>query len=342
MDHRAEPGDLARVAAQWVARRDAGLAPNERRELQEWLAAGQGNAAAFAAADTSATELDLPLHLGAVDEVMAGLARRARKRRRRRVIATTAAAAVMMLVGAVLLQTRIPASPTSPRSSRLVVKTPERELLPDGSVVELKDGARIATQFSDAVRSVTLLRGTAHFQVEKQARPFVVSAGGVTADALGTAFSVALEGANVSVLVTSGRVAVNTESDSSPAGSSAPIRTEPLAILEAGKAVSVAVTAAAIPQASAIEDVPQKEVEDRLAWRIPRLEFSGTPLIDVVAMVNRHNVQQLEIADRSIESLALSGIVRADKVDALLDLLQSEFGVKCERKDARIILRPAR
>jgi ferric-dicitrate binding protein FerR (iron transport regulator) len=59
-------------------------------------------------------------------------------------------------------------------------------------------------------------------------------------------------------------------------------------------------------------------------------------------MINRHNVQQVVIAERSLETLALSGIVRADKVDALVDLLESEFGVKCVRDEGRIVLHSAR
>jgi transmembrane sensor len=104
----------------------------------------------------------------------------------------------------------------------------------------------------------------------------------------------------------------------------------------------VSLTIPSVPRTSPVIVVPLKEVEDRLAWRIPRLEFSGTPLTEVVAMINRHNTQQLVIADPLLESLALSGIVRADKVDALLALLQSEFGVKCERGADTIILRSAR
>src|SRR5687767_16011947 len=89
--------DAAAVAAEWVARRDAGLHPDERRQLQAWLAASPQNAAAFAAADTSATELDWPLHLGATDEVMVGLAARARRRTQWRAMQAGGLVAALML-----------------------------------------------------------------------------------------------------------------------------------------------------------------------------------------------------------------------------------------------------
>jgi transmembrane sensor len=222
----------------------------------------------------------------------------------------------------------------------LVVKTPNQESLPDGSIVQLKPGARVVPQFSNEVRRVILLEGTAHFRVVPSSRPFVVIAAGVTAEALGTQFSVELSGPIVSVLVNEGRVAVNRESTREAVGVDATVE-KPLAVLDAGNAVRVSVKAAGDDRTSAIEYVPVKEVEDRLAWRIPRLEFSGTPLSEVVAMINQYNSQQLVIADRALEPLALSGIVRADKVDALLALLRSEFKVRSEQVGETVVLRSA-
>lgn len=348
---RPHPGNsdsaaLAAKAEQWIARRECGLTPVERRELQAWLMADRQHAAAFAKADAARTEFDWPLYAGAVDKVLAGLETRTRTRRtRRRTAAAAGVTAMLMLAIAFAWQpeTGLKSIPEGRRSS-LVVLEPQRRILPDGSVVELKDDATIQFDFSGESRLVTLTRGTAHFQVTKNpARPFIVTAGGVTAHAVGTAFVVELNAKSVSVLVTEGRVAVNKIPviQAAPATfATAPVAEE-VAVLDVGKSVSIPTLEAAIAP-PVVHLLPRIEVEEKLSWRIPRLEFSGTPLKEVIAKINRHNRQQFVIADSTLENLALSGILRADKTDALVKMLESEFHLIAERRAQQIILRRAR
>lgn len=344
--HSSRPAALVAAAANWVEKRDHGLTPAERHELQAWLKADRRHAAAFAKADTTRTEFDWPLHAGTVDAVLTGLATRARTRRtRRKTAAAACVAATLMLTMALGWRTRaFQQSSSEAGRSSLVVLVPQRQTLPDGSVVELKDDAKIQFDFSGASRLVTLARGTAHFQVAKNpARPFVVTAGGVTAHAVGTAFVVELNAQSVSVLVTEGRVAVN-KTPAAPvmplAPSAAPV-SDSIAVLDVGKSVSIPIaeTTTSLPVVHAL---PEIEVEEKLSWRIPRLEFSGTPLKEVIKRINRHNRLQFIIADSSLEDLALSGILRADKTDALVKMLESEFQVRAERKNEQIILRKSR
>jgi transmembrane sensor len=335
-------GPDLQAADGWVAKRDAGLNADERRQLRAWLAADPRNAIAFARADRGRTELDWPLHAGALDDVLAGLEIRARKRRSHRQVALSAAACAVAILGLCLAWPSLVPGAASARQSTLVVMEPQRHTLPDGSIVELKDGARVETHFTDRARFVTLVRGTAHFQVTPRSQPFIVNAAGVTARALGTAFSVTLETQEVSVLVTEGRVAVNKESETTTptsAADAAPV--EPLAILDAGRSVSVPTAINEPPSVPVVVMVPASEVEERLSWRVPRLEFSGTPLVEVLAMVNRHNRQQFVLADPALERLALSGVLRADKIDALIAMLESDFKLRATRTDGQIVLQKA-
>lgn len=338
----SRPAGLARLAATWVRRRDEGLDEEGRRQLRAWLAADASHAAAFALADTAGTELDWPLHSGTVDEVIAGLESRAQKRRTRRLAAGSivALAVVAFVMAGRFFKVEQPA--ITPAS--LVVLAPNTRTLPDGTVVELKDDAEIQVDFSGIPRSVTLVRGTAHFQVSRNpARPFVVTAAGVTARAVGTAFVVELSSHTVSVLVTEGRVAVNKSPAATATASNPPIlhATSSLAVLEVGRAVNVplAETNVLPPAINALQDM---ELEEKLSWRIPRVEFSGTPLKDVIAILNRHNRRQFVIADASLGGLALSGLLRADKTDALVKMLESEFSVKAEQREQQIVLRRSR
>jgi ferric-dicitrate binding protein FerR (iron transport regulator) len=82
---------------------------------------------------------------------------------------------------------------------------------------------------------------------------------------------------------------------------------------------------------------------ERLAWRVPRLELSGTPLADAVEAFNQHSKVKLVIGDPSLARLQVSGIVRADQADALVSLLAANFGVTAERQGSEtVLLRRAR
>ncbi len=324
--------DLAPLAQEWVRRMRAGLALDERRALRAWLAANPAHAAAFSRADSERTPLDWPLHAGAMDEVIIEVRRRAvRRKKRRRTVAACAAAMVLLAVAGGAWSLRLPMAPAVPlaNESTLLVHAPEVRMLPDGTRVHLADGAELAVDFSGVERLVHLARGKAHFEVNSDAtRPFVVRATGVSVRAVGTAFEVELGPRTVSVMVSEGRVAV----ERSEPG------TEPVLMLQR---FDVAVVSADDLDASlpVARTMSEEETTARLAWRVPRLEFSGTPLAEVVAAVNRHNASQLIIADVSLLHLVVSGVIRADNITALIDLLEADFGIVAEQQLDRVVLR---
>jgi len=223
----------------------------------------------------------------------------------------------------------------------LVVASPRKEVLPDGSVVELRGDARIASEFSGRERSISLLQGTAYFEVAKDPhRPFVVRMGRVAVRAVGTAFALELAANHdLSVLVTEGRVGVHALSAVDP--SAALPLPDAIVSLDAGKAVS-------LPTAEQLKDVPvvssvnDEELRTRTSWRIPRLEFSSTPLRDVVALLNQHNARKVILGDNTVGQIRVSGILSAEKLDALAEMLETEFQVRVERQPGKIVLRSER
>jgi ferric-dicitrate binding protein FerR (iron transport regulator) len=139
-------------------------------------------------------------------------------------------------------------------------------------------------------------------------------------------------------LVTEGRVAV--EKDSVVAGVDAPAPSaERLATLEAGTRVVVELSAEKAVS-SVVIPVPSPEIEERLAWRIPRLDFSATPLAEVLPMFNRHGRMRITLEDPSLGDLLITGVLREDNPDSLLELLEIAFRVKAERRsDSEVVLR---
>jgi transmembrane sensor len=332
-------GEIEDVAAQWVARRDAGLSPSDERELQRWIDADPRHGAALGFYDSAWSALGKPSQSGVGAELEQQLATLAGRRRQRRITVGGAVMVVLLAIGF--------ASWNSPRraiestSPSAVVLVPARQTLPDGSVVELKGNAQISVDFGASIRRVMLKQGEAHFEVQKDsARPFVVTAGGVEVRAVGTAFAVQLRSSAVEVLVTHGSVAVDKSAAPLPPDGS--LAVAPLASVDAGKRVVVEIAPSdVVPEVSV---VPPAELRERLAWRNLRLEFTRTPLAEAVALLNRHappSAVQFLIADSNVAAMRVSGVFRPDNADAFVLLLEGAFHVKAERSGNTITLRNA-
>ena len=286
---------------------------------------------------------------------------RSRRRSRRRWRTAGACLAALFAIGLGWQAALNPAVEPPPTLADAIVAQPAREILPDGSVVELKEGAEFAAEFTDATRRVVLRRGVAHFQVAKNRKPFVVVAGGLEVRAVGTAFSVHLDQEDVEVLVTEGRVAVgkrqagldsvergqatdriaeqeetsvpHSRSDGGNVGSPAIGSLSSDWLLEAGHLMVIEVTANAIvPQVIPVTDA---ELAARLRWRLPRLEFNGSPLSEAVATINRYSRVQLRLAGTEAGARAgeveLSGVLRADNIEPLLTMLEGHYGLTIHR-----------
>jgi transmembrane sensor len=260
--------------------------------------------------------------------VLGELAARRRRRTRRRRFAATAAA--IALLGVFAAWQWRPAPTAGAAIAALAAAA--REILPDGSIVLRRGPAEISVRYDGAARHVTLARGTAHFDVTRDpARPFIVTAGGVTVRAVGTAFSVGIESGGVEVLVTEGRVAV---------AEAYVAETVPPALVEAGRGVIVERRTTPADSARPLRAVPPADLEARLEWRVRVLDFSQTPLNIVVRQLNSHNRVQFSLGDPALASVRLSGRIRADRIDGVIHLLEQDCGVKAERvDDATILLR---
>ncbi len=216
----------------------------------------------------------------------------------------------------------------------------EHHVLEDGSTVELNRGAQVSVRFTEGKRLVDLLSGEAHFTVEKDpSRPFIVRARGTVVQAVGTAFNVLLNSEEVEVLVTEGRVLVNPSIATTR--ESVIDEREPLVrALNAGQRSVVDLGAANNPPE--IEEVTSEDIEKRLAWKNELLDFTNTPLSEVVLEFNRRNHTQLVIGDASLNELPIIGSLKPQNLDGFVQMLELTDGVVAERDGvSKIILREA-
>ncbi|HEY0968376.1 MAG TPA: FecR domain-containing protein [Opitutaceae bacterium] len=317
---------IEQAAARWVFLRESGLPPEKQAEFERWLAADPRHGATLQRQEQAWSTLDRPRRAGQANVLLKKLDERKTQRRRTRL----AGLAFALAIGAfALVQLRAPQETIT--DTRIALLVPERRVLEDGSIVELKTGARITVEFSDAARAITLVEGEAHFQVAHQARPFLVTAGGVEFRAVGTAFNVKLAEAEVGLVVTEGTVAVQTPTvlrtdavaDEPPA-----VRTV-LATVSAGSRIAMAPASTAAVTPTTIR---ADEMAELMAWRAPRLEFTDTPLSMAVDYMNQQGRPQLVLEDEELGKLLVSGLFRADRVEAFVLILEANFDVKAEQR----------
>lgn len=337
----------AQTAAEWMLRHDRGLTAAEQDEFSQWLAADARHRAAWAEHRWGWDELDrlaglqTSVHAVPDPDLLAptrGRLLRFFRERAHSFSLLAAAAAVVLGFAWWTLPSAQPPAPGAPPAPRFLAPIEQRELA-DGSTVELNRGAVVTEHFTPGERRVRLERGEAHFTVAKNAaRPFVVEAGGVAVHAVGTAFNVRLSHASVEVLVTEGKVRVD-DARKGEALLATTVEGEPT-VLAAGQSAIVALTPAAVSQ---VATVTAAEIEARLAWQPRLLDFTGTPLAEILTEFNRHNPVRLTLQDASLGELRLSATFRSDNVEGFVRLMESDFGMKAEwRSIDEIVLSKAR
>jgi transmembrane sensor len=171
--------------------------------------------------------------------------------------------------------------------------------LKDGSVVTLNTASEIAVDYSDAQRSVELVRGEALFDVAKnKARPFVVAAGDTSVRVVGTSFSVSrFDAAPVRVLVREGIVEVFKSS----AGDVKPVR------------ISANTLAMAAPDNIDIvaRSVPTAQVHRAMAWQDGQIAFEGETLAQAAVEFARYSDTRIVIDDPALAREEIAGLFKA-------------------------------
>lgn len=329
---------IRRAAATWLARRHGGFADGEAVEFDEWLAAAPEHQAAWVEVESAWELVHAPIARGQSDDLRNGLAAHAQRQSRRRhrrwsAIGLAAAAAVAF---AFFPHERVSRPGAAPVPT--VALRPDTRTLPDGSTVEFNAGAEIAVEFTAEKRSVRLVRGEAHFVVTKDAnRPFVVTAGTVDVQAVGTAFNVRFDPQQIDVLVTEGRVAVQRVSSPPEINRAPEPGAEPI-YLGAGGRVALPADRQ-LRESAKVVPLSPGEVARALAWRGKRIEFTDTPLVEAVAVFNRQNQVRITVVNRADGARCINGVFWADDPAGFARLLGTSLGLTVEREGDEIVLR---
>ncbi len=321
-----DPDKIEAAAARWVSRLTGGpLRPDERRDLEGWLAAHPDHQAAFDYARATWAELaalrDAPGSL--IDDVVPpsrvaiARQRRAVRKWRPEVRARIAAlaACVALAVGLGIFWFGDPTTMlladyrTAPAEIRSFV-------LPDGSVADLAPASALALRFNDRERRIDLLAGTVYVtaapMTEGERRPFLVQAADGSAKALGTQFMVDRLPDSVQVTVARHRVEVALAATADRAGS---------VLLTPGLAVRYG-------EGRGFGAVRTVDLGTATAWRRGRLIFDRVPLSTVVATLNRYRRGRIVIANPDLAERTVSGMFETARLENTLDQIARELGAQ--------------
>ena len=286
---------IAEEAARWHARAER-LSPNDERRLDAWLAADVRHRLAYA--DVAAAGFALE---------QAAPARVQRRPTRRWPLWVAATAAPTLLLFVVLAMPQL----WQDWHSDLYTSTGafQRQVLVDGSVLQLDTDTAVSLPFSRDRRDIELLRGSLSVQVAKDPdHPLRVHCAGVEARAVGTRFVVTRRPGSIEIGVTEGIVAVTSGSDSTAvqlvAGQRAIVDTE-----------SHLVRSEALPATSD-------------GWTRGVLSFDREPLRDAVTEVARYLPEHVVFRAQNHATTPVTATFPLDNPQAAIVALARTNGLK--------------
>ncbi|MBB3773928.1 transmembrane sensor [Angulomicrobium tetraedrale] len=290
-------GRRTEEAAGWVARlqsRDATDA--DRREFRAWLAGNPANAVAYEELQSLWGDLRaVPIEKDRLKKLR--LSRRA-------VTGNVVAVGLIAVLATTLYQLGFVDRLRADHYT--TVGEVGHFTLEDGTRVDLNTDSAIRVVYSSAERRIELLRGEAFFDVAKNpARPFVVVDDVLRATALGTRYGVRDQGTGSDVQVEEGRVEVASSRSQVALGAGDVARVDRYGAL----------------------DVSTADVASRLAWREGKLVFSGQPLREVLATLERYRHGRIVVLDEAAADHKVSGIFDLTDTDEALALLQAGLPV---------------
>jgi transmembrane sensor len=205
--------------------------------------------------------------------------------------------------------------------------------LEDGSLLTLNTDTRAVVRYRDGIRGVTLQRGQALFEVAKDAsRPFVVTAGGRTVTALGTAFDVRLSDSRFEVTMLEGRVVVAQQPEHAPLKyANADLIGIPTELGAGDQLLSTATVKRPV--------VRKADARRVTSWREGQIIFDNDALDYAVDELNRYGRQKLVLSDPRLANLRVSGAFYTRNTGVFIDMLTVHFPVHVkESGDDRVVL----
>lgn len=212
-----------------------------------------------------------------------------------------------------------------------------RIALEDGSTLLLNTASEVTVRFTKRQRDIRLVRGEALFEVaHDKSRPFIVQANDTAVRAVGTAFAVRLEAAQVDVTVTEGVVEVADAKAVAGLGA-ATSSASPPGVKRVAAHERLVIARARAPD---VKPIAPADAERQLAWREGLVSFDGESLQTAVAEINRHNRRQIVVDDPALAAMPIVGVFRATDLDGFSAAAAAALKARAIRDGDLIRLQP--
>ena len=338
---------IDREAADWVAKKIGGFTAKDQDAFFDWLAGDPRHGEWYERHKKTWKNLDqlaqwLPEHSDKPNQDLL------KHRYPRYFWGWMSGIAAALILGLVVFLSMAGPRKSQYIATNLVANAYESHELPDGSVVELNQGAALKVKYTKALRRVELVSSEAHFDVTKDPdRPFIVRVRGIDIRAVGTAFNVRLTDQSVQVIVTEGKVRVTASpTNKDVQGTMSYDESLYKQELVVGQMTEVPVDRDSLSVEdelkTEVKAVSLGEMNQLLSWKPQMFEFDSTPLSEVVEEFNSRNQTHLVIGDAELTRLPIVASFRSANVEHFVELLQLSIELEIEREgNERIILRSA-
>ncbi|SOC28343.1 FecR family protein [Thalassospira xiamenensis] len=185
-------------------------------------------------------------------------------------------------------------------------------MLADGSVAHMNTASAFSVDFSGPRREIRLEAGEVIFDVAKDAdHPFVVSANGGAARAVGTVYGVRLEDGGANVTVREGIVEVSS-------GDRDPVR------ITVGQQVRYDTD-------DGLKKITDADLAAYGSWQRGKLIFNQRTLSDVMAELQRYQPGRIVVARDALRGLKVTGVFEIADLDAVFASIEQTTSARVTR-----------
>lgn len=185
--------------------------------------------------------------------------------------------------------------------------------LADGSVIHLNTNTAINTYFSANTRRVELLRGEAEFEVaHDRGRPFIVTSGAVSTQAVGTKFLVRYEGGEGLISLLEGKIHSFSQNKAAKADSGV--------TLSVGQQLQF--------KDNHIGNVTRFNADQASTWTNGRLLMNFVTLGQAIKEINRYRRGTVKLLDDNLAKWEINATIDLNYINAWLDALEATLPAK--------------
>lgn len=329
--HDPSLNEIDLEALRWLALMEHGpLSSQEQLRFQAWVAADTRHKGAVIRAQAASLRLERLAALAGGRSVLQPPPPRAilppGNTTRRRMLAGLAAAAGLAGITAWLGHDWLEATWGGTLYTSNVGEL-KKVTLQDGSVLTMNTQTELRVHYTRERRDISLIRGEAMFTVAHDAtRPFGVRVGKWTARAVGTEFGVRrLDEATTDITVTAGVVQMLPPNQNA-AGAGPRLAANQKATLGRGGTIEVS-------------QISATQMGTQLAWRTHLVVFSGVPLQEALAEMNRYTHKHIVVNDPEIAQRRIVGVFSTVDSQTFLSALEATLGVKAVESGNTVLLR---